>query len=135
MTPKFKHDPEHNCLREVARVKKPHHHPWADNTGNPISADKNADDWHRYNAHLSSLRVIPCAPGSKWPEGEMLEGVDFYLSLFAIPLTPQHRLYTQEEAEEIYNAGFVQGTRDQSTQRDKIAKQQYFKTRFNVDEL
>lgn len=49
MTPTYKYDPTSHCLREVARMKRPTG--WA-----------NLTEAYRYDKHLASLRVIPCAP-------------------------------------------------------------------------
>lgn len=131
MTPKFTYDPDHNCLREVARMEE------------PVMAEfKTNAYWTAmdvYNLHIASLRVIPCATVTKWPEGELEEGLHFRQTTFfpsfkpfAVPNTPQPRLYTQAEADEIWRAGYDCGHAE-AAREDYIDKEQYFKTRFNVE--
>lgn len=132
MTPTFKYDPDSHCLREVARMEKP--------TWVPMVLSSLAQQ--QYNNHLASLRVIPCAPGSKWPEWELEEVVDFEILPTttyqtdpmpqAFPVT-QPRLYTQAEAEEIWDGGWNAAIYYSIHDEENITKQQYFKTRFNVE--
>ena len=37
------------------------------------------EDTEKYLAHIASLRSIPCAPGTEWPEGDLTEKQDFQL--------------------------------------------------------
>jgi hypothetical protein len=127
MTPKFKYDPTSHCLREV--IQKPDKTCYEHAQFN--TPDKFREEIER---RLASLRVIPCAPGELFPEGELVEGVHFKtftgIGTEAYPITP--RLYTQAEALEIWRAGYDCGHAE-AAREDYIEKQQYFKTRFKVE--
>lgn len=125
MTPKFKYDPEHDCLREVVV--------------NEWILTCPCDSCMKTRASLIS---IECQPGSFWPEGELENEVDFFVNgiiPIAFPITPQPRLYTQAEAEEIFKDAYRMGMTYKMGLDIGIEspleheQQQYFKTRFNVD--
>lgn len=130
MTPTFLYDPQQHCLREVARLREPVKDIFKSPRGYELAV-------RAYRLHLASLRVIPCASDTKWPEGELEEQIDFKwgvgpLNGFVLPIT-QPRLYTQAEAEEIWDGGWNAAIYYSIHDEENITKQQYFKTRFNED--
>lgn len=133
MTPKFKYDPQQHCLREV--VSKP---VW--DSERYQSRKHYIKEYGDYLENLALPRVIPCAPWLKWAEGEFVEGVDFeVLSDFAFPITKPPRTFTLAEVLEIfqdaYRLGMTYTMAENGTHVDPLSteRQQYFKTRFNVE--
>jgi hypothetical protein len=125
MTPKFKYDPEQHCLREQPNPNMPR----------PNSLTVYGSIIHEsWNNHLASLHSIRCAFKTVWNEGELSDGVHFCIRPdgLAFPLTAQPRLYTQAEALEIWRAGYDCGHAE-AAREDYIDKEQFFKTRFNVE--
>lgn len=60
-------------------MNKPHQSRWGDYTGDPATADSVADEWDRYDQHITSLseKPLPCYGWTPEEGKEYTEGKDF----------------------------------------------------------
>ncbi len=133
-------------LQEDARIKRP----FAAN----YNGIRNAEgvfraDLDEYNSHLASLSRIPILPGSKWEKTEgLVELIDFKViflddsmtgiyqaTAVPLPAPKQERMFTLDEAIEIYCAGFSSGAYGNvyTAGRYYQTKKVYFKEKFNIE--
>lgn len=62
-----------SVVRELPTMKEPTSHPFEDFTGDRQMADKNIDEWDRYNKHVASLREYPASFVTKAMDGKDVE--------------------------------------------------------------
>lgn len=62
-----------SVVRELPTMKEPTSHPFEDFTGDRQMADKNIDDWDRYNRHIASLKEYPASWVTKEMDGKDVE--------------------------------------------------------------
>lgn len=97
MTRTFRYNPDSKTMVEQERMGKPQHHQFTDFTGDAQAADRNADDWYRYNKHIADRASYPIAKGTegKWdadkdyPEGSfVIQGTGNFMDnlAYAYPL-------------------------------------------------
>ncbi len=123
-------------LVENARMKAPDRKP---DEFNAIQLkDQYVKLWREYNDHLTSLVSYPILPGSVWEKTEGLQlGKHFEVyngqgETYAVPLPAeqtQERMFTIEEAVNIWGNGFQRGVRT----RGALGCKDFFKEKYNID--
>lgn len=107
MTPTATYIAEENCLQLLPTIKKPELWEYFDEAVYQDESTFRDDDFKKaireYEAHLATLRKIPCSPEPGFKDGEKYtEGVDYEIkgagdwkwsyqlkgNIFAIPLVP-----------------------------------------------